>query len=74
MTKYERIVRTVNRRVTVIRVGDKSCVYIDGKRRCVYGPEEAEAEAVLRCADIRAAFIADMCRVANVKTPKARKR
>lgn len=74
MTKYEKIVQKARRRAWVFRDGDNSCVYIDGLKSCVYGRDEPEKDAIARCNDIRAALIADMCKVANVKPPKARKR
>jgi hypothetical protein len=73
MTKYERIAA---HRVRVIRgSGGKWCVYIPGLTHwAVCGADMERSTAIKLCDDIRAALIADMCKVANVKPPKARKR
>lgn len=74
MTKYERIVRTA-RRLAVIALGVECFwVYVGGENRAMCGPYETKERAAGMRDDIRAALIADMCRVANVKPPKARRR
>lgn len=77
MTKYERIVRTVNRRVVAewVNAQELYVVKIKGRFRVftIFALVTDHDLADHYRDDIRAAFIADMCRIANVKPPKARK-
>ena len=73
MTEYERARQMVNRRIVAELDDEQSRVIVRGSRLIVVDSYTNENVAIDYRDDLRAAFLADFCRLAGIKTPKARK-